>query len=389
MSGITRVSFECAKCGRFHKIRITVEDPNLMGDTAEEQTRYGYQDFECPCGNNIEFDISNDVDSVIVDAPFGGAKNIRTERPVYECFCDEDEYLEYCKALYDNDKINTFMQNFLGPIRADFLKYVKKCKANKVDLCAVQLDFRPNSSNFIDYKKPEVQQYYYLRYFYAYFLEYHYIYKKIHLNDYKVLSIGCGSCLDLMSLYFVQWEKLDHISYCGVDPADWMYKQFLQKAKNFQYFQGDLKTYLAKNSIDDFNVIIFPKSIEHLNNDICTLLSVIKRTSFKEDCLYLILNGMKDIRSDVKTFDLVKDAISQKGYDVTETYEKANSFIQERFEELPEQILFPFNKYWLKNLSSECHKKPICAKKSDCPIDMYPILKTLSFNYKIYKLEKI
>ena len=111
MSGITRVFFECTKCGRPHKIRITVEDPNLMGDTAEEQTRYDNRSIECPCGNEIELDISNDVGSVIVEAPFGGAKNIRTERPVYECFCDDEDYIKYCKVLYDNEKINAFMQN--------------------------------------------------------------------------------------------------------------------------------------------------------------------------------------------------------------------------------------------------------------------------------------
>lgn len=392
MSGRARIFFTCRKCKRRQYISIVLEEPNFMGDTAEEQTRYAEYEINCRyCSNEFILSIANDVDGVYPE-PCSQMEDVRTERPVYECFCDDEEFDQYCEILYKDASIDQYVSDFLEYIRLGFEKYIQVCRENSVKLCSAELDFRPNSPRSIDYSKVEIQQYYFLRYFYAYFLQYHYLYKKVSLDDLNVLSVGCGPYTDLAALRYAR--KKSRIEYCGIDPIDWPneYKIRMQGETNVIFHQGFLVDSLASQSIDKYNVFIFPKSMEYLkeNNGVNQLVEKIYETDFTEGIIYLILNGMdKNFSEDQESFERIKNAFYQKGFVDTEKYEKKTSTdLEERFSDMPEKVKPPISWKWYKALSENCFNKQKCEKASKCPMDWCAITKTANFNFMIYKLER-
>lgn len=392
MSGTTRIFFTCRKCKKRQYIFISLEEPNLMGDTAEEQTRYAEYEIKCrSCQNEFYLSIANDIDGVYPE-PSDQIENVRTERPVYECFCNDEEFNQYCESLYKDTTINQYVDGFLRYVQSDFEKYIQICYENSVKLCNAELDFRPNSPHSIDYSKIEIQQYYFLRYFYAYFLQYHYLYKKVSLDYFNVLSVGCGPYMDLAALRYA--HKDSRIEYCGIDPIDWIndYKIKMQEDASVNFYQGFLVNFLETQPIDKYNVFIFPKSIEYLKEDngINQLVKKIEESTFVEREIYLILNGMeKNFSEDQSSLECIKEVFFQKGYIDTEKYEKTKSSdLEEKFSDMPEKVATPISWSWYKSLSEKCFYKQKCEKASCCSMDWCAITKTANFNFMIYKLEK-
>lgn len=146
-----------------------------------------------------------------------------------------------------------------------------------------------------------------------------------------------------------------------------------------------------KKDILKFNTIIFPKSIDSLSSTDIKLLSLyIRKNSFSSDVVYLILNGMENISNDLVSFDIIKDAFITQKYRVTEMFERTSDF-PKTFVELPEKIELSLNLvlYKLRSMMCGTRKKPTgCIGVKKCSIDKDPILKTASFKYKVYRLER-
>ena len=282
-----------------------------------------------------------------------------------------------------------FINKYLYDINQDFYAEVKKIKRNGGTLCSsLNYSFRNPAS--INYSDTLFQLHYLLRFAYAYILEYHFLYSKLHLKSYKVFSIGCGALLDLYGLYFA--KQNEKIGYYGIDACQWVHQERLL-AKKQRFDNLNLMNSLQqKNSpISKSNIFIFPKSIDTLKStDIQALTNFIKANTFDKE-MYLILNGMEeDFSNDLVLFDKIKDAFISKNYKVTEMFEKTSDF-PKTFIELPEQIELNLDLvlYKLRSMMCGTRRKPRgCVGIKKCSIDKSPILTTKSFNYKIYRLER-
>ena len=377
MSGSVDISFKCPNCGALIELKeYELNEPNWAADHARDQLVESDGEASCEdCGESFTLWVWNDFDGVYVQIEGDEPEDLFIDNLSYE---DDSDYDEYIENVPDKLQIQTFVDSFLSKIKSDFIKYINQCKKSGTSLCDLNIDFRGR----VQYERKEIQQHYFLRYFYAYFLEYHYIYKKINLEKFNVLSIGCGPYIDLASLYFAIGKAKEKIKYYGIDPVDWNYKDDLEKANLCCFFHGTLDSSLEECDISDFNVFIFPKSMEYL--DVSLLVNKIEQTVFKEKTIYLVLNGMeKKFESDEEKLDVLSRAFSDVGYRENGFLTREKDFA-ERFNDLPEQIQYP-DKYWLTTLSKECIQKTKCLK--ECPLDRYPILKTTSFFYKIIRLE--
>lgn len=380
MSGSVDISFKCPNCGALIELKeYELNEPNWAADHARDQLVDSDGDAYCKkCGESFTLWVLNDFDSVYVQIEGCEPEDLFIDNLSYEDDSDYD-YDEYIESVPDKLQIQTFIDSFLSKIKSDFINYINQCKKSGATLCDVNIDFREN----VLYERKEIQQHYFLRYFYAYFLEYHYIYKKINLEKFNVLSIGCGPYVDLASLYFVIGKAKEKIKYYGIDPVDWNYKDDLEKADLCCFFHGFLDFYLKDCDISEHNIFVFPKSMEYL--DISLLVNKIEQTVFKEKTIYLVLNGMqKNFESDEEKLDMLSRAFSDVGYRERGALTREKNIV-ERFKDFPEQIQYT-DKDWLKTLSKECVQKTKCIK--ECPLDKYPILKTTSFFYKIIRLEK-
>ncbi len=82
----------------------------------------------------------------------------------------------------------------------------------------------------------------------------------------KVLSLGCGPCLDGFSLKEKDWFKSYVASYTGVDYTDWD-NEFCFRFQNSKFVKNDVIDYLEKRDWIDENVIIFPQFLPELSDD--------------------------------------------------------------------------------------------------------------------------
>ena len=283
-----------------------------------------------------------------------------------------------------------FINKYLYDINQDFYAEVKKIKKNGGTLCS-SLNYSFQNPASINYSDTLFQLHYLLRFAYAYILEYHFLYSKLHLDHYNVFSIGCGSLLDFYGLYFA--KQNEKIAYYGIDACKWVHQQTLLAKK--QHFDNlDLSNCLQKKAkhISKFNVFVFPKSIDSLaQSDVQNLIKYIKSNNFSNKDIYLILNGMEDnFSKDLAIFDSVKDAFISNNYKITEMFEKTSDF-PKTFIELPEktELTLDLILYKLRSMMCGTRRKPQgCVGIKKCSIDKSPILTTKSFNYKIYRLER-
>lgn len=380
MSGFVDISFKCPNCGSIIELKgYELNEPNWFAEHSRDEMVESDGVANClHCRKEFNLYVFNDFSDVYLTIEGDEPEELIVENLSYED--EEDDYDEYVNQVSDSIEIQGFVDAFLRIVKKDFVVFLNGRKKDGVRLCDVNIDFRGN----VQYDRKEIQQYYFLRYFYAYFLEYHYIYKMTRLSNYNVLSIGCGPYVDLISLYYAVGKNENRIKYFGIDPVDWEYKASFENAFSCSYCHGTLDEYLGMFDIGEHNVFIFPKSMEYL--DLTFLKEKIRKTNFRENVIYLILNGM-DSKSDLdeRKFDSLKDVFRRIGYVKTEERKKNEGFV-ERFEELPENIKYS-DCHWLKELSKYCVHGTICQDE-DCPLNRYPILKTKSFNYKIYRLEK-
>lgn len=256
----------------------------------------------------------------------------------------------------------------------DFLDNLEK----KEYLCELK-NFGFKGEVLPDYNNKFIQQYYLLKYFPAYLTEYYYFYSEIIRKEfiednYNILSIGCGCGIDFWAMKLAK-EKSNkdlNIKYTGVDIVNWSYFDnygYDAKVTNKNILDFDLKE-------NDYNIIIFPKSIGEFNDDdFEKLKDLFRKGSFKSKKLIIILSLRKtrNIRDTRRGFELFTILKNNFGYetenDIEECYyfNKKKNGLEYRIEDILPEFGYPsslsdfLGEYYLDFLEDNpCPFKKFC-----------------------------
>jgi hypothetical protein len=291
--------------------------------------------------------------------------------------------------------MKTYIDKFMCTVFNDFRENV-----NNEVLCNLK-EFSFKNGHSPDYTQEKNQQLYLLRYFPAYLTEYKYLYKKIiedtHLESINVLSIGCGSFIDFYGLIFAikfysVYLPYIPVKYIGIDVIDWKYKDDFSNQK--VSFVCDSIENFRLNNPDDTNVLIFPKSLSELSDDVLdSFISNISITEFISKRIYVISSVMnKGFTADEVKCKKIINAFHDIGY-LCKNY-KSPQEIKDK-EALcyfdcdfyyPDEV-----KEYLTTLSSKCIK--YIENNENCQtnckkLDRCPILKTNNISFQINLLER-
>jgi len=287
-----------------------------------------------------------------------------------------------------------FIEDFMCTVYNDFQKNVD----NEV-LCDLKgLSFK--GGNLPDYTQEINQQLYLLRYFPAYLTEYKYLYKKIVrdtcLESINVLSVGCGSFIDFYGLLFAIESYADSssdipIKYIGIDVIDWKYKNNLNN-QNVNFVCDSIENFKFNNP-DDTNVLIFPKSLSELSDDVLdSFVSIISDTKFSSKRIYLISSIMNIMFTvDEAKYKKIINAFQNIGY-TYENYERPQELVKGALLHFDHDFYYPDDiKEYLNTLSRKCinyiENNKNC--KSDCEdLDRSPILRTDNISFQVNLLER-
>ena len=293
----------------------------------------------------------------------------------------------------------SFINESLEKIYNEFFLESQQKNFYSNNKCVLNFTFEQDSLNNIDYSRRDVQQLYLLYYFYAYFLQYIHLYSQIELKSYKIFSIGCGSLLDY---YGFRHSKKDDVShrYYGIDPYYWFYRNLIPnqntaiRDKSLADCVKNFKSIGLNKTLGLFNVFVFPKSIEYLENnekgihELSLLADAIKETEFKDNKIYLILNGMdNDIEKDEEKLGLIIAAFTNRGFISKPIFsyngEKCglNVVCRDNTLQYP-----PLIQTALKTICNYCSNKNSCTFPNTLKGD--PMLSAIYFKYRIVELVK-
>lgn len=281
----------------------------------------------------------------------------------------------------------------------DTLTKVEADLANNINgkcLCDLKT-IRFDNANSPDYTKEEIQQLYLLRYYPAYLCEYYYLYKQVvatrKLNKLSILSIGCGCCVDYHGAYLAKERDFKDISYCGVDIIDWDYKESLGNP-NFKIIITSIRDFEIPE-VNDYNIIIFPKSISEFDNEsFDSFLDIMSKSEFAQNDIFIISSSMNiGFQHDESRYKRVLEVLIAKGFE-NETYNPTKEiknkgwlgFLVSGFN-YPDEI-----KSFIESLASKCQK--FIANNKNCEpncqeqLNKSPILNARNISFQINHLQK-
>jgi hypothetical protein len=188
--------------------------------------------------------------------------------------------------------IEKYIQEVFGPFKAHLDSNIKLCSLKSVNYDLNQLP---------DYSDIHIQEYYLLRYAFAYTFEYRLMFSSILEKipwynpnpTLKILSIGCGNGLDYWSAVSAATHKglNSKIKYLGIDIIEWKYRFCKREHDEMSIEICDAVEYLKSKDELDCNIIVFPKSISEFSADtfkeICNSL---KRVKFPSYSLRLLIS---------------------------------------------------------------------------------------------------
>ena len=294
------------------------------------------------------------------------------------------------------------MRNFIETRMYDIFDDFRESLACYNCYCELK-NLRFNSNNIPDYSKPILQQFYLLRYFPAYLVEYYDIYNTIRdekfiSTPYDVLSIGAGCGLDYFGLnYALQGEGLsvsDYVYYTGIDQIDWGYRDTLDNT-DCHFINRDINELSCLDA--DYNIIIFPKSIGEFTKAGFTRLEKIFRVSdFRTDRLVLIsslreLNANTDVNRLTSIATILEEIHGFKCLDDKKAYThyRENAGLRTYFSDFiyPDEILS-----YIKSLSFRCPVRMgnggVSCENECLAMNRSPILRTSHIKYQILKLQR-
>lgn len=293
------------------------------------------------------------------------------------------------------------INDILDEVLNDFKNFVE----NSDSLCELK-DLRFDGGHTPDYSNQHIQQYYLLRYAYAYAFEYKWMYGKLLHSSYKtipekinILSLGTGSMLDYWAIsQLLQGRK--QANYKGVDVIDWKYKIEAENDDKIEFINKDIVSYFKDFPSDtDFNpdIYIFPNSISELNpDDIGKICNQAQEKICKKDKVYFLFSLRTDKDSmniDMKRTGLIYDALIKMGFITKDKRDVYFSIIDEsqdkKIYEIDNSFCQPANVIsYLADLSNKCNdlKENKC---NDSCLDRWPILKCRYMKYQIFSFERV
>ena len=236
--------------------------------------------------------------------------------------------LYYCDIYIKwGEVLQEFIENKMRMISDDFYQNLnmKKC------YCELK-QFRFDSNNIPNYNKQIFQQYYLLKYLPGYFVEYYYIYSsiindKFIEDDLNILSVGCGAGIDLWSAHYAFLNNAYNrrIRYTGLDIVDWGYWDDCDEEA---YFLNNDINHLNKLDEEEYNIIIFPKSIGEFDSRCFDKLKeCIENTNFtKEKIIFIASMRKARAQEDVSRFSEIISLMINKNYYALDNHNRWNIF---------------------------------------------------------------
>lgn len=186
--------------------------------------------------------------------------------------------------------INEYLDNVLE----DFQEYLNS------DVCLCELkDVHFDAGRLPDYSDIHVQQYYLLRFAYAYAFEYKCMYLYLFQNHcfgdkIKVVSIGCGTGIDYWSMVAALKEvglKDKIINYKGIDLIDWNYKLPNRKRDNMHIYRGDVTDVFVNAKSFASDIYFFPKSISEFSEEqMETICEAFEAKPITQDKIHILVS---------------------------------------------------------------------------------------------------
>ncbi len=264
-----------------------------------------------------------------------------------------------------------------------------------------------DSGHIPDYENTQVQQLYFLRYFPASLVEYYLISRKLinfnFLTHFKMFSLGCGANIDYYGFYYAlrdhaAAEHAENFSYTGLDKTDWCYKEDLGRCQ-YSYINGDISLWQSLDA-DDYNVIIFPKSIGEFSNRVFNhVQKILLHSNFTEKNIVLI-SSVREQHSptDMYRFEIIANILRKNfGYtnldNCTTYYHIRDAGTGFGLSRCCDSFYYPDEvKHFLLNLQNQCpiFKKYRKSCQSDCQdlLNRNPILTARYIQFQINRFTR-
>lgn len=292
--------------------------------------------------------------------------------------------------------------DYVEEIYKDFSVY-----ANEENyLCKLkELNFQAGS--IPNYEDKEIQQFYLLRYAFAYAFEYSNMYDDIlskleNINQIEVTSIGCGAMIDYWSLIkSIKERKLDYIkiTYTGIDEIDWDYKFEKRKIDNVDFRKENIVDYMNSQAFFDSDIYFFPKSISEFDCDeMKAICDNFKNKKIIKDKIYFAISLRNDQWSmdrDMSKTKSIIDALRENGFEAGTLYDEYIHFKEDKgIAAYDNEFKYPdYALDYIKTLNTHC--KQFYEIGENCNIDCepklnrWPTLKTGKICYQVIEFERM
>ena len=288
------------------------------------------------------------------------------------------------------------LENYLTKIYTDFANEISRigCFGQMKELNYI-------NGNVPNYNNRNIQQFYLLKYAYAYTYEYYIMFQQaLHqlgkVADLEILSVGCGALIDYKALREIPQMQGKKISYVGVDKVNWNYKPEIEVHDQVILKLGDGTTYFQTIDKLTADIYMFPKSIcEFSVDEINRISSCFSEKMNMKDrfCVCVSLRNTPGRREeDLQKVELLEKGILagnyvgfSKNYEYYVGKEYRGICAYERNYKYPDMVL-----EGLSTVGTKCNKKNYCSCFQQCESCMKrsPILKTGEICYKVMIFER-
>ena len=165
-------------------------------------------------------------------------------------------------------EMRSYLAERIGTFYGDFQEGIRS-----LDNLSLLRDLNFQGNHLPDYQNQLIQQFYLLRYFPAYFIEYYHIYRQLLQVDfihepYRILSLGTGSGVDYCGLEFALREidssAAEAVKYIGYDQVNWGYRDTFGNADCY-YERRDVSMLAPWETMT--NILMFPMSIGEFDQE--------------------------------------------------------------------------------------------------------------------------
>ena len=257
------------------------------------------------------------------------------------------------------------------------------------------------NGNVPDYNNRNIQQFYLLKYAYAYTYEYYIMYEQAFRSlgetvNVEILSVGCGALIDYNALKAVPVMQGKQVFYTGVDKINWNYKPFVQSGDQVMLKLGDGTVHFQSLEQLSADIYMFPKSIcEFSFEQIGKIADCFSEKKNLKDkfCVCVSLRNTPGRREeDIQKTEIIQNAIIANGYTslpgnssyyICPEYRGIKAYVRDY--KYPEKVL-----EGLTNVGTKCRFRNNCSCFRQCESCMRrsPILKTGEICYRVMTFER-